>query len=67
MENRVVVFTTNNETTAVIVRDRLQAEGIDTLILDVKDHVSEVVGGYELHVHPDDEEKAKRIVADSAE
>lgn len=67
MENRVVVYTSNNESSAIIVRDRLRSEGINTLILNVKDHVTEVVGGYEVHVHPEDEDRAKAIVAQSAE
>lgn len=67
MENRVVIYTSSNEASAIIIRDRLAAEGINAIMLDVKDHVTEVVGGYEVHVHPDDEVRAKAIVEQSAE
>ncbi|MBD3638838.1 MAG: DUF2007 domain-containing protein [Crocinitomicaceae bacterium] len=67
MENRVIVYTTTSEQEAYIVRDRLEAEGIDAMILDVKDHVSEVSGGFEIHVLKEQEDQAKLIVPQSAE
>lgn len=65
MENRISVFTTKSEHEASIVQGHLKAEGIDALILDLKDHVTEVQGTFEIHVLLEDEDKAKAIVDSS--
>lgn len=62
MENRKVVFNTNQEHLANLVKDQLSNAGIDVLMLDKHDSISEVVGGFELHVLEEDVEKATQIV-----
>lgn len=62
MENRKVVFNTNQEHLANLVKDQLSNAGIDVLMLDKHDSISEVVGGFELHVLEADVEKATQIV-----
>jgi hypothetical protein len=62
MENRTSVFSTSSEQEAIIIKERLVSEGIDALVLDLKDHVSEVVGSYEVQVVNDQADKAKAIV-----
>ena len=65
MENRISVFTTKSEHEAIIVQGHLKAEGIDALVLDLKDHVTEVQGTFEIHVLIEDGDKAKAIVESS--
>lgn len=62
MENRKVVFTTRQEHLAKMVKDQIEAAGIDVLMLDQHDSISEVVGSFELHVQNEDAEKATAIV-----
>ena len=65
MENRVMVFSTTLEHAALIVQDRLEAEGISALILNQKDSSYNTFGTIEVYVETEHEEKAKQIVADS--
>ena len=65
MENRISVLTTKSEHEAIIVQGHLKAEGIDALVLDLKDHVTEVQGTFEVHVLIEDEDKAKTIIQSS--
>lgn len=65
MENRTTVYSSESEQSATIVKDRLVSNGIDAIVLDRKDHVSEVVGNYEVLVINKDVEQARAIIADS--
>ncbi|MEX1003294.1 MAG: DUF2007 domain-containing protein [Crocinitomicaceae bacterium] len=62
MENRTLVHTTSYEHVATMLRDKLEAAGINVLILDQHDSISEVIGGWEIHVNDEDAEEAKKIV-----
>jgi len=62
MENRKMVFTTEYEHNATMMKDRLLSNGIDTLILDQHDSISEVIGSFELYVLNEDFDKAKAVV-----
>ena len=62
MENRTAVFSTTSEQEASIIKDQLVSQGIDAIVLDRKDHVTEIVGTYEVHVSNDDADKAKKIL-----
>ena len=62
MENRKMIFSTTLEHKATMMRDKLAAAGIEALILDQHDSISEVVGSFELYVTLENEEKAKVIV-----
>ncbi|UKN01692.1 DUF2007 domain-containing protein [Paracrocinitomix mangrovi] len=62
MENRVTVYSSDSEQSAEIIKSKLISEGIDAIVLDKKDHLTEVVGNYEVLVHPEDETKAKALI-----
>ena len=63
MENRTMVYESAQEHSANLMRDKLEAAGINVLILDGHDSISEVVGTYSLYVENTDAEKAKAVVA----
>jgi hypothetical protein len=65
MENRVMVFSTTLEHAALIVQDRLEAEGISALILNQKDSSYNTFGSIEVYVETENEERAKQIVEES--
>ena len=67
MDNRKMVYTTTVEHMAHLTRDRLEGEGINTLILDQKDSTYGTFGSYELYVLIEDFEKAQEIVGASQE
>lgn len=64
MENRTSVYSTSSEQEAIIFKDRLVAEGVNALVIDMKDHVSEVVGTYDILVSNEDVDKAKKILSE---
>jgi hypothetical protein len=66
MENREMVYTTSVEHQAHMMRDKLEAEGVNALILNQKDSTL-VWGSLELYVLKDDFEKAKAIVDENQE
>lgn len=63
MDNKICITTTKQEHTAVLLRDKLTSAGIETIILDQKETVSSVVGGYGVYVDQEKEAEAKKIVA----
>jgi hypothetical protein len=67
MENRTIIFSTSKEHKALIIKDLLEAEGINTLILNHPDSISETFGCVEVYVQTEDVEKAKSIVEKSRE
>jgi Putative prokaryotic signal transducing protein len=67
MENRVMVFSTSMQHAAQIVKDRLEAEGINAIILNQQDSMYKTFGYIEVYVHDGDVEKAKSIVEDYKE
>ena len=67
MENRTKVYSSESEQSAGIVKDRLLSEGIDAIVLDRKDHVSEVIGNYEVHVVNDQAATARAILSEHGE
>jgi len=62
MENRTKVYTTTVEHSAILMRDKLEAEGISALILNQKDSTYGTFGTIEVYVLDEDEEKAKKII-----
>ncbi|MEO9532106.1 MAG: DUF2007 domain-containing protein [Crocinitomicaceae bacterium] len=62
MENRKMVFTTTMEHVAGLMKDQLEAAGINTLILNQRDSTYGTFGTIELYVLNEDAEKAKQIV-----
>ena len=62
MENRKMVFTTTMEHAAGLMKDQLEAAGINTLILNQRDSTYGTFGTIELYVLNEDAEKAKQIV-----
>ncbi|MCB9223009.1 MAG: DUF2007 domain-containing protein [Crocinitomicaceae bacterium] len=62
MENRTSVYSTTSEQEAIIFKDRLVADGIDAIVLDMKDHVTELVGTFDIFVINEDAERAKVIL-----
>lgn len=67
MENRKLVYTTTVEHMAHLMRDKLEGEGINTLILNQKDSTYGTFGSIELYVQDEDFDKAKEIVGQSQE
>jgi flavodoxin len=67
MDNRKLIYTTTAEHMAHLMRDKLEAEGINALILDQKDSSYGTFGSYEIYVLNEDVEKAKEIVGDRQE
>ncbi|MFT4602419.1 MAG: hypothetical protein ACI857_002605 [Arenicella sp.] len=67
MENRKMIYTTTAQHLAHMMRDKLEAEGINTLILDQKDSSYGTFGSYEVYVLDEDEAKSKEIVSENQE
>lgn len=67
MENQICIYTTELEHEAIIVRDKLEIEGIAAIILDKRDSSYNTFGSFEIHVNPSNQEKAKAIIAESNE
>ena len=59
-----MIYTTQVEHMAHVVKGLLEEEGIDTILFDQHDSAYTVIGHFELYVHPDNEERAKRIIED---
>jgi len=67
MDNRVKVYTTDQIYLAEVIKGRLGTEGIDALILNQRDSSIGTFGYVEIYVKPEDEEKAKEIIAEANE
>ena len=67
MENRKKVFTTTLEYAAGLMKDKLEAEGIDTLILNQRDSTYGTFGTIELYVLNEEAERAQKIVDSNQE
>ncbi|MCG8578098.1 MAG: DUF2007 domain-containing protein [Flavobacteriales bacterium] len=67
MENRVKIYTTDKVYLAEVIKGNLEASGIDTLILNQKDSSYQAFGYIELYVKPEDEERAREIIAETNE
>ena len=62
MDNRKMVYSTTVEHLGHLMRDKLEAEGINTLILNQKDSAYNMFGNLELYVMLEDFDKAIKIV-----
>lgn len=62
MENRTKVYTTSVEHSAILMRDKLEAEGISALILNQRDSTYGTFGTIEVYVLNEDEEQAKTLI-----
>lgn len=62
MENRTKVYTTTVEHSAILMRDKLEAEGISALILNQRDSTYGTFGTIEVYVLNEDEEQAKILI-----
>ena len=62
MENRTKVYTTTVEHSAILMRDKLEAEGISALILNQRDSTYGTFGTIEVYVLNEDEEQAKTLI-----
>jgi hypothetical protein len=67
MENRALVYTARKEYRAILIKDKLSSSGIDAIILNHKDSISNLVGDFEVYVNNEDLEKAKEIVGPKEE
>ena len=67
MENKKLVYSTTQEHMAVLIKGKLETEGIAVLTLNQKDSAYTVFGEIELYVDPADEAKAKEIIAQNNE
>lgn len=63
----VAVFDTQQESEAMVVQGLLESAGIESLItaLDAPQDVLPGVGGVQVRVPPQDEEEARRVIAES--
>lgn len=65
MENKKLIYTTTQEHMSLLIKGALEAEGIPVLILNQKDSAYTVFGDIELYVDPENEERAKAIIAEN--
>jgi len=66
MEGKVQVFSARNEASAAIIQGHLRAEGIESILLDQEETLSHTSGEVGVYVNPEDEERAKKIIAESS-
>ena len=62
MENQICIFSTWLEYEAILIKDKLELEGIPTTILNKKDSTYNTFGSIELYVSPDDEKRARELI-----
>ena len=67
MENQICIHSTWLEHEAIIIKDKLDLEGVAAIILDKRDSTYNTFGSFEIYVNPADEIKAKEIIAKSNE
>jgi hypothetical protein len=67
MDNKKLVYTTTQDHMAVLIKGKIEAEGITVLTLNQKDSAYTVFGSIELYVATEDEERAKEIIAEGQE
>jgi hypothetical protein len=67
MEGRVKVYTTDQVYLAEVIKGSLAADGIEALVLNQRDSSYQTFGYVEIWVKPEDEERAKEIIAKSNE
>lgn len=67
LENRVLVYSTQQDYLAHLIKGLLEEEDIDVILLNQKDSAYQIFGYFELYVHPSDEERAKKIIAERNE
>ncbi len=67
MENKKLVYTTTQDHMASLIKGALEAEGIEVLVLNQKDSAYTVFGDIELYVPTEDEDRAKKVIADGKE
>ncbi len=63
MENKKLVYSTTQDHMSVLIKGLLESEGVEVLILNQKDSAYTVFGQIELYVSPENEERAKAIIA----
>lgn len=63
MDNKVLVYTTKQSHMAHLIEGALEADGIKAVLLDQKDSATSVIGNYEIYVAPQNEARAKEIIA----
>ena len=61
MENRVLIFSASDEFQAIMLKGRLEEEGIETVLLNQKDSMYQF-GTISLYVHETDALKARQII-----
>jgi hypothetical protein len=64
MDNKTHVYSTSQEHNAILLKDQLTKVGIEAIILDQKETVSSVIGGFQVYVDETKLEEAKKIVAE---
>jgi len=62
MKDKVCIFTTSHEHIAIVYRDRLEMEGISVTELNKKDSPYGTFGEIELHVDPENVQRALAII-----
>jgi len=62
MENQICIFSTWLEYEAILIKDKLELEGISTTILNKKDSTYNTFGSIELYVSPADEKQARELI-----
>jgi hypothetical protein len=63
MENMICIHTTDRRPLAIMLRDKLELEGIKAILLDKKDTTYGTFGELEIYVQPGDVEKARAIIS----
>lgn len=67
MDNKVLVFSTKTEHLAHLVKGALEANGIETIMLDKHDSTQMQFGIIELFIAPENAENAQAIIAANQE
>ncbi|WP_066755994.1 putative signal transducing protein [Crocinitomix algicola] len=65
MENKSLVFSTGKSHLAAVIKGELEANGIAVTVLDHNDSAFNVMNQIDLFVDPENEQKAKQIIAES--
>ncbi len=65
MDNKKCIFRTRTEHLAHLIKGALEANDIETVMLDQHDSTQMQFGDIELYVSPENEAKALKIIADN--
>lgn len=65
MENKALVFSTSESHLAAVIRGELEAQGINVTVDEKRDSAFNMMNRIDLYVDVENEDKAKKLIADN--